>query len=251
MKKALITGASQGIGKHMATILYNMGYHIIVVARDENKMNKAFKNMKNVTIIPLDLSNINNCYKIYEITKNENIEILINNAGYGVFGEFLKTDLKKELNMIDLNIKCLHILTKLFLKDMVKKNSGYILNVASIGGFFASPLLSSYYGSKAYVLNLTLAIQQELKKEKSKVYVGAFCPGTIKTDFHKTAGVKGKIIGLDSYKASLYAIEKMFDKKVIIIPGFVKFVPFLVRLTSKRLMTKIAHKTQLIKVQKN
>ena len=139
MKKALITGASQGIGKHMATILHNMGYYIIVVARDENKMNKAFKNMKNVTIIPLDLSNINNCYKIYEMTKNENIEILINNAGYGVFGEFLKTDLKKELNMIDLNIKCLHILTKLFLKDMVKKNSGYILNVGSIGSFFASP----------------------------------------------------------------------------------------------------------------
>ena len=194
MKKALITGASQGIGKHMATILHNMGYYIIVVARDENKMNKAFKNMKNVTIIPLDLSNINNCYKIYEMTKNENIEILINNAGYGVFGEFLKTDLKKELNMIDLNIKCLHILTKLFLKDMVKKNSGYILNVGSIGSFFASPLLSSYYGSKAYVLNLTLAINQELKQQKSNVYVGAFCPGTIKTDFHKRAGIKGKNI---------------------------------------------------------
>ena len=151
MKKALITGASQGIGKEMAFILSKKGYHIIVVARDRKKLEDTFKNIKNCTIIDMDLSITKNCYKLYEQAKN--IDILINNAGYGIFGNFLDTNVEKELNMIDLNIKSLHLLTKLFLKDMVKKDYGYVLNVASIGSFFPSPLLSSYYASKSYVLS--------------------------------------------------------------------------------------------------
>lgn len=248
MKNALITGASDGIGKDMAIILSNMGYNIIVVARNKQKMEQAFKNIKNCTIISMDLSIIENCYKLYNQVKD--IDILINNAGYGVFGEFLNTNLDDELNMIDLNIKSLHILTKLFLKDMVNKDRGYILNVGSIGSFFASPLLSSYYGSKAYVLNLSLAIKEELKKQKSNVYIGTFCPATINTNFHKKAGVKGNVKGLDSYKASKYAIDKMFKKKAIIIPSYAKVLPFFVDIMPRILITKLAYKMQ-IKKQEN
>lgn len=245
--KALITGASSGIGKDMATILSNKGYEIIVVARDEEKMNLAFKNIKNCKIIPLDLSIPKNCFKLYEQLKNEDIDILINNAGFGDFGFFYKNSLSSELKMIDLNIKCLHILTKLFLKDMIKKDKGYILNVGSIGSFFPSPLLSSYYASKSYVLSLDLAIYEELKKLKSNVYIGTFCPATIKTPFHEKAGIKSKVKGMDSYKASLYAIEKMFLKKPIIIPSFAKSLPFFIRFMPKLVITKLAYFVQALK----
>ncbi|WP_317366910.1 SDR family NAD(P)-dependent oxidoreductase [uncultured Tyzzerella sp.] len=247
MKTALITGASDGIGKDMAIILSNMGYNIIVVARNQEKMKKTFKNIKNCLIIPMDLSIQENCYKLYNITKDKDIEILINNAGYGIFGQFLNTNLNNELNMIDLNIKSLHILTKLFLKDMVKKDKGYILNVGSIGSFFASPLLSSYYGSKAYVLNLSIAIKEELKKQKSNVYIGVFCPATINTNFHKKAGAKGKVKGLDSYTASKYAIDKMFKKRTIIIPSYANLLPFFIGIIPKTLITKIAYNIQIKK----
>lgn len=250
MKTALITGASDGIGKDMAIILSNMGYNIITVARNKEKMEQAFKHINNCLIIPMDLSIPENCYKLYNITKEKNIDVLINNAGYGVFGEFLNTNLYDELNMIDLNIKSLHILTKLFLKDMVKNNEGYILNVGSIGSFFASPLLSSYYGSKAYVLSLSLAIKEELKRKKSNVYIGTFCPATINTSFHKKAGLKGKVKGIDSYTASKYAIDKMFKGKSIIIPSYAKVLPFFVDIMPRVLITKIAYKMQ-IKKQKN
>lgn len=242
--KALITGASDGIGKDMAIILSNMGYEIIVVARSREKMEQAFSHIKNCKIICMDLSVLDNCYKLYNTVKNENIEILINNAGYGVFGEFLNTHLEDELNMIDLNIKSLHILTKLFLKDMVKKNKGYILNVASIGSFFPSPLLSSYYATKSYVLSLSLAIREELKSIKSNVYIGSFCPATINTGFHKKAGVKGNVKGLDSYVVSKYAIEKMFKRKPIIIPSYAKFLPFFINIVPRVFITKLAYKIQ-------
>ncbi len=245
--KALITGASDGIGKDMSIILSNMGYDIIVVSRNKEKMEQAFKNIKNCTIIPMDLSIVKNCYNLYNNFKDKNIDILINNAGYGVFGEFLNTNLEDELNMIDLNIKSLHILTKLFLKDMVKKDSGYILNVGSIGSFFASPLLSSYYGTKAYVLNISLAIKEELKRQKSNVYIGTFCPATIKTNFHKKAGVKGNIKGLDSYTASKYAIDKMFKRKTVIIPSYAKFLPFFIAIIPRVITTKLAYKMQVRK----
>lgn len=239
--KALITGESQGIGKEMALILAKKGYHIIVVARNKEEMEQNFRHIKEKTIIGLDLSLEENCFLLYEKLKNEDIYILINNAGYGVFGKFENTDLKKELKMIDLNIKCLHILMKLFLNDFLKKDRGYILNIASIGSFFPSPLLSSYYGTKAYVLNLTLGVLEEIKKDKANVYIGAFCPATINTNFHKIAGAKGNLKGLNMKKASEYAIKKMFQGKNIIIPSYAKALPIFIALLPKRLIAKLCY----------
>ena len=122
--KALITGASSGIGKDMAYYLHSLGHELILVANDKEKLENVRKDIGgSVKIISMDLSIPENCFKLYNLTKRDNIDILINNAGFGAFGEFISTDMDKELNMINVNITAVHILTKLFLQDMVKRNS--------------------------------------------------------------------------------------------------------------------------------
>ena len=121
--------------------------------------------------------------------------------------------------MIDVNIKAVHILTKLFLQKFEKRNYGYILNVASLAGFMAGPWFSSYYASKNYVLQLTKALYEELRAERSNVYVGAFCPGPVNTEFNEVAGAEFAVAGLNEMQAAEYAIEKMFDGQLIIIPS--------------------------------
>ena len=134
--KALITGASSGIGRDMARVLSSLGYELILVARNENKLIELQKDLQTSTsVVSMDLSFKENCIELYNKFKNEEIDILVNNAGFGVFGEFTQTDLEKEIKLINTNITAVHILTKLFLKDMVKRNSGHILNVSSIAGF--------------------------------------------------------------------------------------------------------------------
>lgn len=220
--KALITGASSGIGADIARILSDKGYDLIIVARNKKKLEKIKKELKtNVTVIDLDISTTYNCHELYSLVKNENIDILINNAGFGVFGEFSDTKLDKELDMIDLNVKTVHTLTKLFIKDFIKKDNGYILNVASSAAFLPGPMMASYYASKAYVLRLTEAIHEELRKKNSNVYIGALCPGPVDTNFNNVAGVKFGVKAMDSYTVSKYAVKKMFERKMVIIPGFI------------------------------
>ena len=139
--KALITGASSGIGREMAIYLGKLGYELFTVARREDKLNEL-KDLLDVKVTPVvaDLSKTEECYRVYEILKDEDIDIVINNAGFGVFGEFSLTNLDDELKMIDLNIKSVHILTKLFIKDFIKKDKGYILNVSSSAGYMMGPL---------------------------------------------------------------------------------------------------------------
>ena len=217
---ALITGASSGIGRDMAKILSNKGYNLIVVARGKEELNKLKSELNtNVEVIGMDLSNIDNCKKLYNKVKDKNIDILINNDGHGLLGEFDKTDLEKELNMIDLNIKSVHILTKLFLKEFIKKDSGYILNVASSAAFQPGPLMATYYSSKSYVYNLTLSIYGELKKKKSNVHISCLCPGPVDTNFNNVANCEFKAKSLTSYYVANYALNKMFKNKLLIIPG--------------------------------
>ena len=143
--KALITGGSSGIGRDMAYYLSSKGIDLILVGRNIDALNSVKDKCKtNVEVIDIDLSVQENVYKLYEITKDKDIDILINNAGFGLFGNFIDTDLNRELNMINLNIIAVHILTKLFLVDFVNKNKGYIMNVASSAGFMAGPKLSTY-----------------------------------------------------------------------------------------------------------
>ena len=218
---ALITGASSGIGRDMAKILSNKGYDLIVVARKKEELDKLKEELNtNVEVISMDLSDLENCNKLYNQVKDKNIDILINNAGFGLLGEFDKTDLEKELNMIDLNIKSVHVLSKLFLKDFVKKDSGYILNVASSAAFGPGPLMATYYSSKSYVYNLTLSIYGELKKKKSNVHISCLCPGPVDTNFNTVANCEFKAKSLSSHYVAKYAIDKMFKNKLLIVPGF-------------------------------
>ena len=235
--KALITGASSGIGKNMAYVLANKGIDLILVARNKEEMLKIKENVKvNVLVIELNLLKEKNVFKLYEMCKDENIDILINNAGFGLFGIFTEADLTRELEIIDLNIKAYHILTKLFLKDFVEKDKGYILNVASSAGFMAGPRLSTYYATKNYVLKLTMAINEELRQSGSNVVVSALCPGPVNTNFNKVAMGEFSIKEASPKYVAEYAIDKMFKKKMIIVPTLrIKLGIFLLRLIPYRL----------------
>ena len=197
--KALIIGASSGLGEQFAKELSHQGYDLIIVARRKTRLAKLKKELEtDVTVIPMDISSTYNCMDLYNQVKDEEIEILINCAGFGVSKEFIESSLDKELDMIDTNIKGVHILTKLFLQEFTKRNRGYILNVASLAAFYPGPLMAGYYASKAYVLRLTEAINEELKQVKSNVSVSVLCPGPIDTEFNKVAKVSIKLLSLTS-----------------------------------------------------
>jgi len=242
--KALITGASSGIGRDMAYYLASLNIDLIIIARRKNRLEEIKQSVSvNVQIIVMDLTIEKNLYKLYNKVKKENIDILINNAGFGLFGIFSETDLKRELEMINLNIRAYHILTKLFLIDFEKRNSGYIMNVASSAGFLSGPRLATYYATKNYILKLTMAIYEELKQNKKSVHISILCPGPVNTEFNKIAGGIFNTKGADSSYIAKYAIDKMFQNKLLIIPEFkMKMNIFLSRfLPYKTMLKKIYH----------
>lgn len=249
--KALITGASSGIGWDMAKVLSNRGYDLILVARRKDKLEQLKKELNtNVSIYAMDISSTFNCMKLYNKVKNEDIDVVINNAGFGVFGSFSETNVDRELDMIDLNVKTVHVLTKLFLKDFKEKNKGYILNVASSAAFLPGPLMASYYATKAYVLRFTEAIYEELRREESDVYVGVLCPGPVDTEFNKVAGVQFGVKAMTSNDVASYAVDKMFKRKMLIIPGIeMKFTYFFIRFLPVKLQLRIAYSIQKKKEQ--
>lgn len=244
--KALITGASSGIGRDLARYLDTKGIDLILVGRNKEKLQKLSNDLNvDVKVIITDLSDLEKVKELYVLTKNDDIDILINNAGFGLFGNFFDTDLKKELEMIDVNIKAVHMLTKLFLKDMVAKDKGYILNVASSAAFGPGPMMATYYSTKAYINNLTEAIYEELRRKKSNVQVSSLCPGPVDTNFNNVAGVKFATKSLSSEYVARYAIDKMFNGKTVIVPGFqMKFACFMRRLTSRKMILKITYNIQ-------
>ena len=249
--KALITGASSGIGLDMARYLAKQKCELILVAKDKEKLEKVQETLPTkVTIIVADLSNEQKVKELYVLTKKENIDILINNAGFGDFGFFTETDLNKEINMIDTNIRAVNILTKSFLKDMEKRDSGYILNVASSAAFQPGPLMATYYATKSYVYQLTEAIYYEQKKKKSNVHVSVLCPGPVATNFNNVANVNFAVKPLTSEYVARYAIDNMFKEKMLIIPGFkMKCAKFFGRFVSDKFLLRMAYRIQRRKVK--
>ena len=242
--KALVTGASNGIGKEMSIYLSELGYDLVVVARSGDKL-LELKNGLNtkITIFEYDLSMIDNCYKLYDQLKDEKIDIVINNAGFGVFGNYESDTLDKEMNMIDLNVKCLHILTKLFVNNKYTKR---ILNVSSSAGLMiGGPLMSGYYATKSYVCSYSFALYEELRRNKSDKKISVLCPGPVDTGFNKRANVKFNLKSLDARYVARYAIDKMFKDKLIIIPGFtVKMGIFFSRFIPNKMLLKISYNIQ-------
>lgn len=221
MATAVITGASSGIGREFALHLADMGYSLVLVARREDKLLELSEHLPvQAECIRADLSRQEDCYALYEACRGKDVSILINNAGFGNFGFFCDSDPERETEMIDVNVRAVHILTKLFLKDFTAKNEGKILNVASSAGFMpAGPLMASYYASKAYVLSLSQSIAKELKKSGSAVTVSTLCPGPVKTEFDEVAGVRFAADGITAAKAASSGIRGMLKGKRVIVPG--------------------------------
>ncbi len=244
--KVLITGASSGIGKDMARVMAKKADELVLVARNVEKLEEIKKELENdakIEIISKDLSIEENCKEIHN--QVQNVDILINNAGFGDCGNFTKTSLEKDINMIKTNIIAYHILTKLYLTDMKEKNSGKILNVASIAGFMPGPLMATYYATKNYVVKLSEGIREELKKEKSKVQISIVCPGPVETNFNKVANVNFHLREANSMDVAKYAIRKLEKGKFYIVPGIdVKISRFGAKILPANIMSKFAYMAQ-------
>ena len=219
-KWAVITGASSGLGVEFAKQMTKRGYKLILTARREDRLKELAKKLKTeCEIVPADLSKEEECFRLFEAVKEKPIEVFINNAGFGDCNLFIEGDLRKELDMIDVNVRAMHILMKLFLQKLEQDGGGYVLNVASCAGLLpGGPYMATYYATKAYVASLTQAVAQELKESKSPVYLGALCPGPVNTEFYDVADVVFTLKGISPKICVRYAVEKMFEGKTVIIP---------------------------------
>lgn len=244
--KVLITGASSGIGKDMARIMAKKADELVLVARNIERLEELKKELENdakIEILSKDLSIEENCKEIHN--QVQNVDILINNAGFGDCGDFTKTSLDKDLNMIKTNIIAYHILTKLYLTDMKEKNSGKILNVASIAGFMPGPLMTTYYATKNYVVKLSEGIREELKRNHSKVQISILCPGPVNTNFNKVANVDFHLREANSMDVAKYAIKELEKGKFYIVPGIdVKIARFGAKVLPTNLISKFAYMAQ-------
>ncbi|RCK72237.1 MAG: 3-oxoacyl-[acyl-carrier protein] reductase [Ignavibacteriae bacterium] len=240
---ALITGASTGIGLEFAKIFAKENYDLILVSRNEKKLNEIKNSIEKdyrvkVKIIPKDLAEKNSAFEIYDEICKENlkVDVLINNAGFGALGNFEKIDWKTQADMLEVNITALTYLTHLFLKHMKERGEGKILNVASTAAFQPGPLMAVYYATKAYVLSFSLALAEETKN--SNVTVTVLCPGPTTTEFQERAGMKQtKIMRLMKFLpadyVANYGFKALMKSKRLAIPGWlnkisvsmVKFLP--------------------------
>lgn len=248
----LITGASTGIGYELAKLFAKDRHNLILVARDEGKLetakNELSKYNVEVKILSLDLSkseDIQGLFNYVEMNKL-NVDILVNNAGIGTFGDFSEIEWEKEEALIDINIKVLTKLTKYFLPKIIECKNGGILNVASTAAFCSGPRMAAYYASKAYVLNLTEAIYEECKD--SGIRISCLCPGPVKTTFQDKAGIKksesAKKYLMDAEEVAKVSYKDFKKGKLIIIPGMKnKLLVIGNKLLPRRISRKIILKT--------
>lgn len=222
---ALITGASSGIGFEIADLLADR-YALILASSDSRRLRKAAERIKrrhpNVpdpVVMPVDLSDRNVLFPFYQSVSHYPVEVLVNAAGIGVYGSFDQTDADRELSMLDLNAAASYYLTKRFYQDMGKRGGGFILNVDSSAGYMpGGPMMAAYYASKAYVFSLTRSIQYE--NPNNGVSVSLLCPGPVRTDFHRRAGISGSPGKMSPKAVARSGVRGMFAKKRLIIPGF-------------------------------
>ena len=229
----LVTGASSGIGREFARYLAELGYDLIICARRTDELYKLRDELSSVRVrvITIDLSREQDALDLYE--------------HLSIDGKFSDTPLDRELQLLHTNICSLHILTKLFLGDMLKRGSGLILNVGSMAGFSAGPTFSSYYASKNYVVRLTEAIHEELRRSGSEVKVSVLCPGPVNTSFNDVANVKFSVGGLNPRDVARYAFDKAQKGKMVIIPGAgMKVVKFFEHFLSEKALTRMSYNVQ-------
>ena len=258
---ALVTGASAGIGMETARYLAVKGYDLILTARREDRLEKLRGQIlekfpeREILVIPADLSKREECMRLFreccDRAGSRNIDFVVNNAGMGVYGLFLETDLDKELTLIDLNVTSVHILSKLFLRQMVKNGHGVLMNVGSCAGFTSGPTFSSYYASKNYVVRLTEAIHEELRQAKSPVRVSCLCPGPVNTAFNDNSGVLVSGKQITAKQAAREGVDGALRGRMIVIPGTkMKLVTVGSHLLGEHLSTVINYHVQKKKAGK-
>jgi uncharacterized protein len=255
MKTALITGASNGIGLELAKIHASNGGNLVLVARNKSKLDELKTDLENqykisVYTIGKDLSLATAAQEVYNETAQQKIQVdyLINNAGFGDFGMFVETDWNKELQMINLNITTLTQFTKLYLKDMVARKSGKIMNVASTAAFQSGPTMAVYYATKAYVLSFSEAVDNEVSDKG--ITVTSLCPGATESGFQAAAAmeesalVKGKKLPT-SKEVAEYGYKSMLSGKTVAIHGLMNYIMAnSVRFTPRSIVVKLTRKLQ-------
>ena len=242
MKTALITGASSGIGREFARQYAAKGYRLILTARRKDVLVALSSELDTECVImTADLSDETQCLKLLDDLKEEQIDVLVNNAGFGLAGDFLHSDLQRELSMIKVNDIALHILLKGILQNMDKRGEGTIINVCSSAGLIpGGPYMATYYASKSYAVSLTRAVVQELKEAGSDVYVCALCPGPVDTDFNRNAGVTFSLKGITAKQCVSECLKEMEKKKTIIVPSVtMKLAMVFSKLVPTSLLVKI------------
>ena len=243
----VITGASSGIGREFAKALAAKGCRLIMVARREDRMRELAGELGvPCEVLPADLTREEECNRVIETIAGQKASVLINCAGFGLLGATVEHTLEEELNMINLNVRAVHILTRRFLDLRKDEGTGAILNVASCAGLLpAGPYLNTYYATKAYVASFTQGLALELKDMKTGIYVGELCPGPVYTEFTQVARGKEWSSGLTPEKVVEYAIRKMEKGKTLIVPGAgIRAGLFGTRLLSRNMAAKIVGRGQ-------
>ena len=229
-KTALITGASSGIGRELSKVFAGSGYNLILVARNERKLETLKDKLETkygikAAVIVKDLSQKDAAQDIFDEVKTAglSVDVLVNDAGFGDYNRYADADWNKQYDMVQVNILALMQLTKLFLPQMIEKEDGKILNLASMAAFAPGPFMSVYYATKAFVLSFSEALSAELKG--SGVMVTAVCPGPTKTGFEKVAGSGTRKLFDATKRASakdvaLFSYQALISGKTVAIPGF-------------------------------
>jgi short-subunit dehydrogenase len=250
---ALITGASSGIGADFARLFAKDGWDVVLVARSEGKLREIAAQLEqehgiSATVLTADLARAEAPQEIAEALRGREIDALVNNAGYGLTGPFIETDLTTELEMIQVNISALTHLTKLFLPAMVARNRGHVLNVASTAAFQPGPLMAVYYATKAYVLSFSEAVADELRH--TEVKVTALCPGPTQTGFADVANMRQSRLFTMMRPMSSMAVAKegyrgMKSGRRVVVTGLKnKLLAQSVRVSPRRVVTAIVRRMQ-------
>lgn len=252
MRTALVTGASSGIGAELAKRLDSLGFELIITARRADRLEALAAELKHpAQIIIADLSQRSECERLYRETCGRNVSVLVNNAGFGAIGDFDEISLERELSMLDVNCAAVHILTKLFLRDFIAKDRGFILNVGSSAGLMpGGPLMAAYYASKAYVVSLTRSISEELRARGSKVGISVLCPGPVETEFNDVANCHFAVKGISAEYCAEQALKGLFSRRTVIVPDTgMKLAAAGVKLAPSKAVLRVARNMQSKKLE--
>ena len=250
-KFSIVTGGASGLGFEFVKLLLIDKYNVVVIDNDKKELNNIkskinFKHNKKIILMHKDLSNPDSSIEIFKELKNKNIEVLINNAGFGLFGKFKDTNWKIERNMIMVHVMCTTEMTKLFLNNMIENKKGRILNMASLAAFQPGPLMSIYYSTKAFILHFSESTANELKG--TGVSVTVLCPGQTRTNFQKKVSSREKKINFNfstAEEVAKYGYDAMMNGKTIAIPGIInKILSTIHRFIPRSLATKLMRKIQ-------